>query len=113
MASSGHNRFSDDDVAGRTRWVRPRRIGVGSDEFKHVFSSTVVIFTFDRPLAYAFNLTVGRNFLIATFISGLMLLPIGRASCESGYSPPSRGRLPAEDTGDRAAGPTVMTSWSV
>ncbi len=56
----------------------PRRIGVGSDEFKNVFTSTVVIFALTASLAYAFNLTVGRPFLLATFIAGLILLPVGR-----------------------------------
>ncbi len=56
----------------------PRRIGVGSDEFKNVFTSTVVIFALTASLAYAFNLTVGRPFLLATFIAGLVLLPVGR-----------------------------------
>jgi len=56
----------------------PRRIGVGSDEFKNIVTSTVVIFTLLASLAYAFNLTVGRQFLIATFLAGLVLLPLGR-----------------------------------
>lgn len=56
----------------------PRRIGVGSDEFKNVFSGTVVVFTLIASLAYAFNLTVGRRFLIATFLAGLVLPPVGR-----------------------------------
>ena len=56
----------------------PRRIGVGSDEFKNVFSSSVLMFALIAALAYAFNLTVGRAFLIATFLSGLVLLPVGR-----------------------------------
>ena len=65
----------------------PRRIGVGSDEFKNIVTSTVVIFTLLASLAYAFNLTVGRQFLIATFLAGLVLLPWVGASCAPGCSP--------------------------
>ena len=107
----------------------PRRIGVGSDEFKHVFSSTVVIFTLIASLAYAFNLTVGRNFLIATFISGLMLLPIGRRVLRiwvfsrrraGAYlqktlvigSGPNRDDLVARLSRDRRAGFEVVSSLS-
>ena len=56
----------------------PPRIGVGSDEFKHVFTSTVVIFALVASLAYILDLTVGRPFIIATFLAGLVLLPFGR-----------------------------------
>lgn len=56
----------------------PRRIGVGSDEFKNLFSGTVVIFGLVASLAYALDLTVGRQFVIGTFIAGLILLPLDR-----------------------------------
>ena len=56
----------------------PRRIGIGSDEFKNVFSSTVVIFAMAASVAYVLDLTVGRPFMIATFLFGLVLLPVGR-----------------------------------
>lgn len=56
----------------------PRRIGVGSEEFKNVFSGTVLIFGLAASIAYTFDLIVGRPFLVATFLVGFMLLPFGR-----------------------------------
>ena len=55
-----------------------RRIGVGSEEFKSVFYATVVIFGLVASVAYALDLTTGRQFLVATFLAGLLLLPLGR-----------------------------------
>ena len=55
-----------------------RRIGVGSEEFKSVFSATVVIFGLVASVAYALDLTTGRQFLVATFLAGLVFLPLGR-----------------------------------
>jgi exopolysaccharide biosynthesis polyprenyl glycosylphosphotransferase len=56
----------------------PRRIAVGSDEFKNVFSGTAVIFALAASLAYAVDFTVGRPLLLTTFVVGLLLLPLGR-----------------------------------
>jgi exopolysaccharide biosynthesis polyprenyl glycosylphosphotransferase len=55
-----------------------RRIGVGSEEFKSVISATGVIFGLVASVAYALDLTTGRQFLVATFLAGLVLLPLGR-----------------------------------
>lgn len=56
----------------------PRRIGVGSDEFKSVLSATTGLFFAVASVAYALNYTTGRQFLIATFLAGMILLPLAR-----------------------------------
>jgi len=54
------------------------RIGVGSDEFKNVITATVGTFAVFASLGFILEVADGRRFMIATFVAGAVLLPLGR-----------------------------------
>ncbi len=56
------------------------RIGVGSEEFKNVITATVGTFAFFASLGFVLEISDGRKFMVATFLAGAVLLPLGRRS---------------------------------
>ncbi len=54
------------------------RIGVGSEEFKNVITATVGTFAFFASVGFILEISDGRKFMVATFLAGAVLLPLGR-----------------------------------
>jgi len=54
------------------------RIGVGSEEFKNVITATVGTFAFFASAGFVLEISDGRKFMVAAFLAGAVLLPLGR-----------------------------------